>query len=259
MPDPRDDIISALREVQDLVAATSPPDSVLEEAADFLRRAAASLRPWPSREGAIVVGDWSGDTWRSNALMPEVVLDETSDHSVTGRVRFSPFHHGGGGAVHGGVIPMVFDQVLGRMTNAPGRGRTRTAYLRVNYRKVTPIGPELQVEGTIERVEGRKIFVGRTAVPGRRAPGGRRSSVRRPPSGSGLRWLVTDPPTDPDLARQPGSTAPHLGLEQPSHMGPTYGRVVSPCWAVVDVASRASLPGRTVRGNPPDQWGRRAR
>jgi acyl-coenzyme A thioesterase PaaI-like protein len=74
-------------------------------------------------------------------------------------VRFTPFYHGGGGAVHGGVIPMLFDQVLGRLTNLPGRPRTRTAYLHVNYRQVTPIGPELRVDGAIDREEGRKLHV----------------------------------------------------------------------------------------------------
>jgi acyl-coenzyme A thioesterase PaaI-like protein len=108
----------------------------------------------------MMVGDWSGDTWGANALIPEFAVDRSSDHSVTGRVTFTPFHHGGGGAVHGGVIPMVFDQVLGRLTNVPGRGRARTAYLHVNYRQVTPIGTELRLDATIEREEGRKIFAG---------------------------------------------------------------------------------------------------
>jgi len=72
---------------------------------------------------------------------------------------FRPFHLGGNGAAHGGTLPLLFDDVLGRLANSVGGGIGRTAYLTVNYRKITPIGVELQVDGTVDRVEGRKRWV----------------------------------------------------------------------------------------------------
>jgi predicted thioesterase len=46
----------------------------------------------------------------------------------------------------------------------------RTAYLKVNYRAITPIGRELLVDATVDRVEGRKrwasarLFDGETPI-----------------------------------------------------------------------------------------------
>jgi acyl-coenzyme A thioesterase PaaI-like protein len=46
------------------------------------------------------------------------------------------------------------------LAGSPARvARSRTAYLHINYRSVTPLDRELQLHGSIERVEGRKIFV----------------------------------------------------------------------------------------------------
>jgi predicted thioesterase len=40
-----------------------------------------------------------------------------------------------------------------------GGPRQRTAYLKINYRHIVPIGRELQFDAGIDRVDGRKIFV----------------------------------------------------------------------------------------------------
>jgi predicted thioesterase len=53
----------------------------------------------------------------------------------------------------------LFDDVLGRLANSVGGTIGRTASLKVNYRKITPIGVELQVEATVDRIEGRKRWV----------------------------------------------------------------------------------------------------
>jgi acyl-coenzyme A thioesterase PaaI-like protein len=106
-----------------------------------------------------MAGDWSSGSRRESPLLPQFRIERSSPDFVCGRVTFTPFHHGGGGFVHGGAIPLLFDQVLGRLTNGPDRGRARTAYLNVNYRMVTPIGSELQLDANVERVERRKMFV----------------------------------------------------------------------------------------------------
>ncbi|MHB1711905.1 MAG: PaaI family thioesterase [Acidimicrobiales bacterium] len=61
---------------------------------------------------------------------------------------------------------MLFDDVLGRLANSVGGGIGRTAYLKVNYRKITPIGVELQVEGSVDQVEGRKRWVSARLLDG---------------------------------------------------------------------------------------------
>lgn len=75
------------------------------------------------------------------------------------RVQFSRFHVGGNYAVHGGVLPLLFDSVFGMVIHAAGRPISRTAFLHVDYRNVTPIDTSLTARGRVLRVEGRKAFV----------------------------------------------------------------------------------------------------
>jgi acyl-coenzyme A thioesterase PaaI-like protein len=61
--------------------------------------------------------------------------------------------------VHGGVLPLLFDEVLGRAAASHGRERIRTAYLNVAFKALTPLDSELTVRGWVDRVEDRKLFV----------------------------------------------------------------------------------------------------
>jgi acyl-coenzyme A thioesterase PaaI-like protein len=85
-------------------------------------------------------------------------LDEWDDEHVSARVALSRFYLGAGGAAHGGVLGLVFDELMGRLANT-SRSRSRTAYLHVNFRAITPIGPELRVSARVDRIEGRKRFL----------------------------------------------------------------------------------------------------
>jgi acyl-coenzyme A thioesterase PaaI-like protein len=72
---------------------------------------------------------------------------------------FSRFHVGGNMAVHGGVIPLFYDWHFGMVVSAADRPISRTAYLHVDYRAVTPIDTPLISRGRIERLDGRKAFI----------------------------------------------------------------------------------------------------
>jgi acyl-coenzyme A thioesterase PaaI-like protein len=74
-------------------------------------------------------------------------------------VQFSRFSVGGNYAVHGGVLPLLFDSVFGMVIHAAGRPISRTAFLHVDYRKVTPIDTPLTARGWVREAEGRKAFV----------------------------------------------------------------------------------------------------
>lgn len=100
---------------------------------------------------------------RGHPLLPPFVVDEESTgadgpDTLRGRVTFGRFHLGGGAAVHGGVQPLLFDDVLGRVANQGKPFVARTAYLTIDYRRVTPLDVELRWEATLERIEGRKRF-----------------------------------------------------------------------------------------------------
>lgn len=53
----------------------------------------------------------------------------------------------------------MFDEVLGRLSNAGGRPMARTAYPHVNFRAITPIDVALRVEARFDREEGRKRYL----------------------------------------------------------------------------------------------------
>jgi hypothetical protein len=52
------------------------------------------------------------------------------------------------------------------VVSAAGRPDSRTAYLRVDYRRVTPIDVPLRARAWIDRVDGRKQFIRATMTDG---------------------------------------------------------------------------------------------
>ena len=61
--------------------------------------------------------------------------------------------------MHGGVLPLLFDSVFGMVIHAAGRPISRTAFLHVDYRRVTPIDTPLTARGHVTSAESRKAFV----------------------------------------------------------------------------------------------------
>jgi acyl-coenzyme A thioesterase PaaI-like protein len=89
-------------------------------------------------------------------MLPPYFIDEETESTLSGRVTFTRFYLGGNGAAHGGAHPLLFDDVLGRVMNHHQPSIARTAFLKVNYRRVTPLDVELSFEATRDRVDGRK-------------------------------------------------------------------------------------------------------
>lgn len=152
------DYVDAMRDVQDLVAGTSPPADVIAEATSQLRSLAALLDPWRRPEGELIAGRRHDLPGRGNPFFPPFVIDEQDVDSVRGRVTFTDHYLGGGAAAHGGALSLMFDELLGWLANSGGRPIARTAYLHIDYRNVTPLDTELTFEGRIDRAEGRKVY-----------------------------------------------------------------------------------------------------
>ena len=138
-------------------AAGMPSEVVAELTAEF-ERISAALDQWQVPERERWAGRWFGLPGRGHPLLVPVTVDEATPTIVTGRIRLGTLHLGGGGAAHGGVLPLMFDDLLG-ILSSEGRAPARTAFLTVNYRRITPIGVELRVEATLDRVEGRKRWM----------------------------------------------------------------------------------------------------
>ncbi|MBC9226006.1 PaaI family thioesterase [Aeromicrobium sp. 636] len=153
------ELIENLHGVQNALAALSMD----REAIDGL---AADLAVWRDRleksttdEQHQVNGRVAELPVRGHAMLPELLVTSRTTERVEGTVRFGRWFMGGGMAVHGGAVSLLFDEVLGILASLAAGGITRTAYLHTDYRALTPIDTELQAAAWIDRVEGRKWFV----------------------------------------------------------------------------------------------------
>lgn len=149
------DMIETLRALQDTIAGAAPPPELVEEATRTLRDLSAALASHAVPEREQITGHRTDLPGRGQTMAPAFLPDEWDDSRVSGRVTFGRHYLGGNGAVHGGAIPLLFDEVLGRLSNS-GRPVARTAYLHVNFRRITPVGVELRLDAKFEREEGRK-------------------------------------------------------------------------------------------------------
>lgn len=151
-------MIDALRVLQNRISGALPGEELVAEVSRTLTDLAVQLGAHAVTEEGQIAGrmDMPG---RAQALVPVIYLDEQDDQHAVGRVTFGRFYLGRHGAAHGGAIPLVFDDLMGRLANTGGRPASRTAYLHVNYRSITPLDRELQVTARFEREEGRKRFL----------------------------------------------------------------------------------------------------
>lgn len=151
--------LEAVRLFQDRVVAIDPPPDVVAGLADQLDRLNDQLATWLVPEGSAAAGSRVDLPGRGNPMLVPFVVDEDTPTAVRGRVTFRRYHLGGHAAAHGGTLPLLFDDLLGRLSNAHDRPRARTAYLHVDYRNVTPLDTELRFEAWIVREEGRKRYL----------------------------------------------------------------------------------------------------
>jgi hypothetical protein len=147
---------AAQRLLQDRLAGAALPAELATDVTNRLRDIAELLAdhqmPEPDR-----IDGWRADLpGRGHPLLPPYVIDDETESTLTGRVTFTRFYLGGNGAAHGGSHPLLFDDTLGRVMNHRQPGVSRTAYLKVNYRRVTPLDVELRWEASRDRVDGRK-------------------------------------------------------------------------------------------------------
>jgi acyl-coenzyme A thioesterase PaaI-like protein len=150
-------LVDALRDAQDAVTRSRPSEAIAARAAALLSEAAELLG-----DGVPETEQLAGRLWaepgRAQALAPPLHIDEVDGESARGRVTFTRFH-GGVGTVHGGAIPLIFDEIMGRLATSDGKPFARTAHLRMDYRAGVPLDTEIDVFATVEKVEGRKLFV----------------------------------------------------------------------------------------------------
>lgn len=151
--------LTAMRQAQDLAVSVNPDRDTWDEAADRAEELVKLLDPYRAGEGVGPANRTPALPGAGSLLMPPWTVTKFEADGVELAVTFSRYHVGGNSAVHGGVLPLLFDSMFGMVIHAAGRPISRTAYLHVEYRKVTPIDTVLNARGWVREAEGRKAFV----------------------------------------------------------------------------------------------------
>jgi acyl-coenzyme A thioesterase PaaI-like protein len=158
--------VAAMRQLQDLAVSADPGDDLWDDAADRAAALVQLLGPFQAAEGKAPAGRTPDLPGMGSLLLPPWTLTKYAPDGVEMTGYFSRFHVGGNHAVHGGVLPLLFDHMFGMVSRAAGRPISRTAFLHVDYRRVTPIDAPLAVRGRVTSTEGRKAFVAAELLDG---------------------------------------------------------------------------------------------
>lgn len=154
--------VAAMRQLQDLAVCADPGQGagdIWEEAAGGVEALVELLRPFRAEEGRGPAGRTPDLPGMGSLLLPPWTPTRYASDGVEMAGSFTRFHVGGNQAVHGGVLPLLFDHLFGMVSHAAGRPVSRTAFLHVDYRKVTPIDVPLVACGRVDHTDGRKAFV----------------------------------------------------------------------------------------------------
>ncbi|MEZ4216484.1 MAG: PaaI family thioesterase [Myxococcota bacterium] len=179
MPDPEPQALAgavdALRRVLANLRKTKAPAALLADVARELDALHARLAPYdhpgPYAQGILDMGEgsfipgardpavffpYSPVVGPHNPIAPPVVFEQRGDELVAEHVFDAPYC-GPPTAVHGGIVALVFDELLG-CVNVVNDAGGFTGTLTVRYRSLTPVGERIAMRGWIERREGRKTF-----------------------------------------------------------------------------------------------------
>ncbi|MGE2729279.1 PaaI family thioesterase [Mycolicibacterium vaccae] len=151
--------LTAMRRAQDLAVSANPDPATWDDAADRVEALVDLLGPHAAGEGVGPANRVPALPGAGSLLMPPWTMTKFEADGIELEVTFSRYHVGGNHAVHGGVLPLLFDSMFGMVIHATGRPISRTAFLHVDYRNVTPVDTTLTARGWLREAEGRKAFV----------------------------------------------------------------------------------------------------
>jgi acyl-coenzyme A thioesterase PaaI-like protein len=155
----------ATRALMDAVVRTNVEDDVVTEATAAIVAATERLNA-SHREGTFSpVPDevverfnaYNPVVGKVNPFAPPMTVDYEADGRAVARVRLTRVHEGPPLAVHGGIVALIIDQLLGHAVATTGRPGM-TVSLTIRYKRPTPYDTELLVEAWHTRIEGRKVL-----------------------------------------------------------------------------------------------------
>ena len=167
-------LANAGRRVLNAARVTAAGDDAVSEATELLEQAAKLLEAEQMeglhRQGVmgdLVAGFESRDPMTFFPYSPIIGrLNPASPPAefwvegveVHGRMNMSAVYAGPPGMVHGGIIAMVFDELLGVVNVVNGQGGY-TGTLNVVYRRPTPLLKDIALRAWPSGGEGRKLYV----------------------------------------------------------------------------------------------------
>ena len=167
---PRSQPAEAIRDLIDLLMTKDLDDEVLQAEAVVLRGVVDRLEQagGEGRRSRTTpdIFDHPGDFFPNspmsgwaNPLSPPISIWAAEDEDgrfIQGRAIFTIPYEGPPTCVHGGMVALLFDEILGNANLVAGRpGMTGT--LTVRYRRPTPLLTPLELEARQVSVDGRKI------------------------------------------------------------------------------------------------------
>lgn len=154
--------------------STAPIDAIERASAELALTADALERDThdgPYAQHALVASSPDEEKWRDpvrlfpyspvigalNPISPPADFEVDDANVLRGSVCFPPQFTGPPTGVHGGVIAMLLDEMLGSVVTANRVGGF-TGTLTVRYRRLTPVDAPLRLEARLDRQEDRKAF-----------------------------------------------------------------------------------------------------
>jgi acyl-coenzyme A thioesterase PaaI-like protein len=160
--------VVSMRRAMAAMASARPPSATWQQAERMAAAIGDLLEPSGVDESRRLVGQMHEFPGRGQLLVPPLAFEVRSAIESVATVVLDATHLGTNGAAHGGVLPLIFDELMGQMTNLGTRTRARTAYLHVNYRAIAPIGGTLSLRAWLVSEHGRKRMAAATAHYGDR-------------------------------------------------------------------------------------------
>jgi acyl-coenzyme A thioesterase PaaI-like protein len=157
-----DVLAAAVRRLIDVAVRTEASEAEVLEAARAAE-AAADLLSAPLRSGPWVPdrrdprpSPYNSVLGTGNPIAAPVVLTSAGPEGVTGTVTFGAAYEGAPGLVHGGMLSMVMDQLLGEAAIA-GRVAGMTVGLEIRYAAPTPVLTPLALEAHVVEAGERTV------------------------------------------------------------------------------------------------------
>lgn len=94
---------------------------------------------------------------RANAVAPPLQYELLADGTLRAEATLGLEYQGPPGRVHGGIVSLMFDAVLGRANHHSGT-TGMTVYLDIDYHGATPLFEPIVITGRPVRQDGRKVW-----------------------------------------------------------------------------------------------------